>query len=152
MLQNSTAGLLRQIGSALPGDGGNPPEEISELSFAQVCLLGELFEQEKAGREPLSLSALSQETGFSKATVCATLKKLRKAGYVRVRMNSRDNRRKEIILTRQAWTVASSITQYVFALDCKLCAGISANDVQIMKQSLLAILQNAKGSAHKVLE
>ena len=146
MPQNDLVKLLRQISSSLPGDAGTVSQEISGLSFAQIYLLGELFELERTGREPLSLSVLSRETGFSKATVCATLKKLRKGGLIRTQIN----RRKEITLTQRAWDVEESITQYISALDRALCAGISSTDLGTMMQSLRVILQNARKSGSRV--
>lgn len=150
--QNHVILLLRQISSSLPGDAGNRPEEISELSFAQIALLSELFELEKTGREPLSLSTLSRETGFSKATVCAALKKLRKAGFVQTQMDDADNRRKEIVLTQRAWEAQSSVGQYISAVDRTLCAGIAPKDLQTTEQSLSVILQNTKRSEGNALE
>lgn len=150
MPQNDLVKLLRQISSSLPGDAGTVPQEMSGLSFAQIYLLGELFELERTGREPLSLSVLSRETGFSKATVCATLKKLRKGGLIRTQMDDADNRRKEITLTQRAWDVEESITQYISALDRALCAGISSTDLGTMMQSLRVILQNARKSGSRV--
>lgn len=81
MPQNCVIALLRQISGSLPGDSPKLPNQISELSFAQVYLLAKLFELSKARNGPLSLSALAQATGFSKASVCTALKKLRRAGF-----------------------------------------------------------------------
>lgn len=152
MSQKHIVTLLRQISSSLPGDAEAIPDDLSGLSFAQVYLLGELFELEKAGCKPLSLSTLSQEAGFSKATVCATLKKLRNTGLVQMQMDDADNRRKEIALTRQARKIESSVTRYISALDHRLCAGISPGDLQTMEQALRVILQNVRRSACSAFE
>lgn len=152
MQKNHVVALLRQISSSLPGDTEKRPDEISELSLAQIYLLGELFQLERTGREPLSLSTLSRENGFSKATVCATLKKLRKGGFVRMQTDDADNRRKEISLTQEAWQLEPYITRYISALDRTLCAGISSKDLKTMEQSLQVILQNTKNSESKPLE
>lgn len=151
MQKNYVVALLRQISSSLPGDTKKRPDEISGLSLAQIYLLGELFQLERTGHEPLSLSALSRENGFSKATVCATLKKLQKGGFVRMQMDDADNRRKAISLTQEAWQLEPYITQYISALDRTLCAGISAKDLKTMEQSLQIILQNTKKSESKPL-
>lgn len=152
MQKSHVVALLRQISSSLPGDTEKIPDEIADLSLAQIYLLGELFQLERTGRESLSLSALSRENGFSKATVCATLKKLRKGGFVRMQTDDADNRRKEISLTRRAWQLEPCITQYISALDRTLCAGISSNDLETTEQSLQVILQNTKSAESKVLE
>lgn len=152
MTQNYVVMLLRQISSSLPGDAKKTPDEISGMSFAQVCLLCELFELERTGHEPPSLSILARETGFSKATVCAALKKLREAGFIQMQIDDTDNRRKEITLTPRAWKAEGSITQYISALSRELCAGIPQKDLQAMEQSLLVILQNTKKSENKAFE
>lgn len=152
MSENYLVVLLRQISSSLPGNTEKIPQEIAGLSFAQICLLGELFELERAGCESLSLSLLSREAGFSKATVCAILKKLRKAGFVHMQMDDTDNRRKEITLTQRAREIEDSVTQYISALDHTLCAGISPEDLETTEKSLQVILQNAKKSESKTLQ
>ena len=152
MSQNYVVMLLRRVSNALPGDTEKLPDEISELSFGQIYLLGELFALEREGRESMSLSVLSRKTGFSKATICAALKKLRKAGFVQMEMDDNDNRRKAITLTQRAWRAESSVTQYISALDRTLCAGISPKDLQITERSLMAILENIKKSERKAQE
>lgn len=152
MSENYLIILLRQISSSLPGNTEKIPQEISNLSFAQICLLGELFELERAGCEPLSLSLLSREAGFSKATICAILKKLRQGGFVQMQMDDEDNRRKEITLTQRAREVEDSIIQYISDLDHTLCAGISPEDLETTEKSLQVILQNAKKSESKAFQ
>lgn len=144
MSQDSVVMLLRQVSSNLPAAPRGLPEEIADLSFAQTCLLGDLFELERAGNRPLSLSALAQKSGFSKATICAALKKLRRTGYIHMQMDDRDNRRKEIVLTDRAWGVESSVKEHIAALERALCAGIPPKDLQTTERSLRTILQNEK--------
>ena len=146
MSQNYVVMLLRRVSNALPGDTEKLPDEISELSFGQIYLLGELFALEREGRESMSLSVLSRKTGFSKATVCATLKKLRNGGFVNMQMDDADNRRKPITLTQRAWDAQPSVTQYISALDRALCAGISSKDRETMERSLQVILHNTKNA------
>lgn len=136
--------LLRQINSSLPLNLKKVPDESSSLSFAQTCLLAELFHLKRTGTERASLSVLAEKTGFSKATVCAALKKLRKTGYIHMQMDDVDNRRKEILLTEQAWAVENRVEQAVTALNRTLCAGIPPEDLQTMEKALQKILQNAK--------
>lgn len=142
--QNHIVILLRQVGSLLPGDTEPIPNEIAGLSFAQIYLLASVFKLEKTGRMPLTLSVLSQETGFSKPTICTTLKKLRRTGFVRMQIDDADNRRKKIMLTQRAWKVESSIIRYISALDRTLCIGISPQNLCIMEQSLRMLLKNIK--------
>ena len=150
--QNDIVLLLRQISSSLPGDAETIPDELSGLSFPQIYLLGELFDLERTGHEPVSLSALSKAIGFSKATICTTLKKLRQGGLIQVQTDAADNRRKEITLTQQARNREPCVTQYIAALDRTLCAGISSQDLQTMEQSLQMILRNTKKTESSAFE
>lgn len=150
MPQDLVLELLRHINNAVPLDARQMPEEISELTFAQVCLLAELFELDESGKEPLSLSVLAQKTGFSKATVCATLKKLREKGYVHMHLDRSDNRRKEITLTGRARQVEARVKQFISALAQALCAGVSQKDLRTTEKSLRVILKNAKGAKEQI--
>lgn len=144
MSQDFVVTLLRQINSSLSVDARKVPDEIPGLSFAQIYLLSKLFELDKIENQPISLSDLAQETGFSKATVCATLKKLRRSGYIQTQMDDADNRRKEIVLTRKAWQATTSIAQYISSFNHALCVGIPQKDLQTTEKSLRMVLQNAK--------
>ena len=70
--------LLHLIHCSLSMDKGMLPQSVSSLSLSQIYLLDELYKMAEDGRGTLSLSALARESGFSKATVCAALKGLRR--------------------------------------------------------------------------
>ena len=144
MAQSFIIMLIRQINGLLSADSGELPDTVSGLSISQVHLLGELYELEERGRLPMSLSALAQETGFSKAATCAALKGLRKAGYIRVWIDRADNRRKEIALTGQAQAVKEEVAGYISARSRSLCAGIPETELQNLERCLQVVLQNAR--------
>ena len=98
----------------------------------------------EAGRGTLSLSALARESRFSKATVCAALKGLRRWGYIEMQMDDQDHRRKQIVLTERARAAETDIKQYISAFHRALCAGIPEEDLRDFEKTLRMILQNVK--------
>lgn len=152
MSQDLVVVLLRQINNSLPADIKKIPNMNSDLSFAQIYLLKGLYDHGEMGVKPASLSALSREAGFSKATVCAALKKLRKNGYIQMKICVQDNRRKEIFLTKKAVESRSDVTQFISTLDQILCEGIPQKDLEIMLKSLWIILENEKKLKEQILK
>ena len=144
MRSDTVVMLLRQINSALPADNRVLPERISALSLSQIYLLDELYTMTQKRAEPMSLSTLARESGFSKATICATLKGLRKSGYVKMEMDHVDNRRKDIILTERAREVEPDIRQYIAEFNHAICKGISEQELQSFEKALRTVLQNAR--------
>lgn len=145
MTQNAVVMLLRQINSLLPADNRMLPQRISALSLSQVYLLGELYAMARKRYETLSLSSLARESGFSKATICATLKGLRKLGYVKMRMDNADNRRKDIILTERAREIEPDVRQYIAEFNRAVCKGIPEQELQSFERYLRTVLQNVRG-------
>lgn len=144
MSQELVAALLRKIGNTMPSDIRDAPDHIPGLSLAQVCLLAELYQLERTEKEPPSLSVLARNTGLSKATICMTLKELRRSGYITARTNDTDNRRKELILTERAWAAEDQVRRLVCTFDQALCRGIPEADLHTTARSLEVILQNVK--------
>ena len=144
MSQDLDIMLIRQINGALTAGTEAMPDKISDLSFSQMCLLAELFELNEREECPMSLSLLAREIGFSKATICSTLKGLRKSGYVKMWTDDSDSRRKEIALTEKAFSVRSEVNDYISTLNGRLFSGIPEGDLQSLKNSLHIILRNAK--------
>lgn len=136
--------LLRQINSAFPIDSRTVPERISTLSLSQMYLLDELYAMAQNGYETLSLSALTQDLGFSKATISATLKVLRKLGYINMQIDNDDNRRKKIILTERAQEVKPDVQQYVADFNRGICKGISGRELRSFEKTLSMVLQNMR--------
>lgn len=144
MPKNFVIMLLRQINSSLPTDNRMLPERISALSLSQIYLLDELYTMAEKKYEMLSLSALARESGFSKATICTTLKSLRRLGYVKMRIDNADNRRKEIILTERARKVEPDVKQYITEFNHAICKGIPEQELQSFEKSLQTVLQNTR--------
>lgn len=144
MPQDFVIMLLRQINSSLPADNRMLPKRISALTLSQIYLLDELYAMSENECGIVSLSSLARESGFSKSTVCTTLKCLRKSGYIKMQMDNEDNRRKEIVLTEQARAVEPDVKQYVNEFNHALCAGIPEEEFENLEKALRTVLQNAR--------
>ena len=144
MKSDTVVMLLRQINSALSTDNRMLPERISALSLSQIYLLDELYTMAQKRYKILSLSGLAQESGFSKATICVTLKGLRKLGYVKMQIDNVDSRRKDIILTERAREVEPDIRQYIAEFNHAICKGIPEQGLQSFEKALRTVLQNAR--------
>lgn len=144
MKQDSVVMLLRQINSSLQVDNRMLPERISALSLPQLYLLDELYTMAQKRYKTLSLSAMARDYGFSKATICATLKSLRRSGYIKMQIDNADNRRKEIILTERAQMVKPDVRQYIAEFNHAICKGIPDQELQCFEKSLRMVLQNAR--------
>lgn len=138
MKSNRVLRLLRRINSLLPSGIGSC-DSLCGLTLSQVCMLGEVLEKP---RGELSVSAISRETGFSKSSVCATLKSLRQLGYVEMDMDGQDNRRKEILPTEKAEAVRADVLRYLDAFGEELCSGLADGDRETLERSLAVVAGN----------
>ena len=100
---------LRQINICL---GLYENEQLSDsgMTFAQVFLLNEIFSMDA----PCVCSTeLCERVGFARSSISRTLKELRKNGYVRMRMDQADNRKKRVLLTPKAYAARGSVQEYM---------------------------------------
>ena len=89
---------LRQINICL---GLYESEKLaaSEMTFAQAFLLNEIFSMDSSC---VCSTELCERMGFTRSSISRTLKELRKNGYVKMKMDKDDNRKKHIVLTPKA--------------------------------------------------
>lgn len=120
-------------------------ELISDLKYTQIFLLNEMLEMREREENALSLTALSRRTGFAKASLSSALKILRKAGYVDMVMDNKDNRRKTIFLTQKTEDAVPEIKQYLYDVSRLLCEGIGVKELETLEQSLDKISENIEG-------
>ena len=88
---------LRQINICL---GLYESEKLaaSEMTFAQAFLLNEIFSMDSSC---VCSTELRERMGFTRSSISRTLKELRKNGYVKMKMDKDDNRKKPIVLTQR---------------------------------------------------
>lgn len=136
--------LLRQINGLLGFYHNRCLEKISGLTFSQIFLLHEMFGMADQEKKEFSLSALAAETGFSKSTVCSTLRALKEAGYIKMNADRLDNRRKKILLTPKAEAAKEEVKDFVEEVNVSLRQGISDQEMEVLERSLQKILDNIK--------
>ena len=92
---------LRQINICL---GLYESEKLaeSEMTFAQAFLLNEIFLMDSSC---VCSTELCERVGFTRSSISRTLKELRKNGYVKMKMDKDDNRKKHIVLTPKAYEI-----------------------------------------------
>ena len=115
---------LRQINICL---GLYENEQLSDsgMTFAQVFLLNEIFSME-----------LCERVGFARSSISRTLKELRKNGYVRMRMDQADNRKKRVFLTPKAYVARRSVQEYMENLNRCLVREIPEGSLEGIAMSL----------------
>ena len=100
---------LRQIDICL---GLYENEQLSDsgMTFAQVFLLNEIFSMDAPCVCP---TELCERIGFARSSIPRTLKAMRKNGYIRMRMDQADNRKKRVLLTPKAYAARGSVQEYM---------------------------------------
>ena len=129
---------LRQINICL---GLYESEKLaaSEMTFAQAFLLNEIFSMDS----PCVCSTeLCERVGFTRSSISRTLKELRKNGYVKMKMDKDDNRKKHIVLTPKAHAAESIVKDYIENLNDCLVQEIPEHRLEGIESALRTILDN----------
>lgn len=130
--------ILRQINICL-GLYGNEALAANGMTFAQVFLLDVNFSMDA----PCICSTdLSEKVGFTRSSISRTLKELKKNGYVKMKIDERDNRRKHIILTQKAISAKEEIENYIDNLNRCLVQEIPEERLNGTGDVLRSILDN----------
>lgn len=130
--------LLKQLQVFLNLYEKNQAEHM-EMTPAQSYLLGTLLDQKE---QQICSAKLSAEIGLSRATISATLKNLKKKGYIELNTDSDDNRRKCIVLTKKAYTAERQTRDLMQGSQSCLCKGLSAAELCCVEQGLKHMLEN----------
>ena len=130
--------LLRQINICL-GLYENEQLEASGMNFSQAFLLNELFSMDVRG---VCSKELSQRVGFARSSISRTLKELQRNGYVRMRTDAKDNRKKHIILTKKAREAEPTVKGYMAELTGELLRAIPEYSLPEIENALQMILDN----------
>lgn len=129
---------LRQINICLNFYDGEAVS-ANDMTFAQLFLLNEIFAMDSAS---VCSAALCERIGFTKSSISRTLKELRKNGYIRMRTDRKDNRKKHIILTEKAYSAQSDISSYLDTLNDCLLKQIPPKSLTETQDTLQRILEN----------
>ncbi len=130
--------LLRQINICL---GLYESEKLaaSGMTFSQAFLLNEIFSMDSAGA---CSKELSERVGFARSSISRTLKELQKNGYVKMKMDTADNRKKHIILTQKAYNAEPAVKDYMADLTNCLLQAIPERSLPGIETALQTILDN----------
>ena len=130
--------VLRQINACL---GLYESEKLAKsgMTFAQVFLLNEILAMEPP---KIFSHELCKRVGLAKSSVSRTLKELKKNGYINMRVDKADNRKKHIVLTEKAMEVQEDVKAYVDDLNHCLFQKIPQRGQREIEASLRTILGN----------
>lgn len=132
--------LLRQVNAGLIQYGKEHAEEL-ELTPAQSMMLEYLFTQKE---EEYCLTDICMETQLSKATVSIMLKALRKKGYVNVKADSEDDRKKKIALTQKAYETREAVEESLKRRSECIHRDISEQELRELEKTLNKMVLNLK--------
>lgn len=139
-LQSNLIWTVRQL-AVLLEQYGKARMETLDLSPTQGIVLQYLLEhreQEVYGVE------LHEMLRLSKSSVSATLKALRQKGYLRMREDPKDDRKKQILLTEQADRAGQLLQECLRSQQARLCGGISEQRLAELAEDLDRMLRNVK--------
>lgn len=129
---------LRQINICL-SIYENEKLAASEMTFAQAFLLNEIFSMDSSC---VCSTELCERMGFTRSSISRTLKELRKNGYVKMRLDKTDNRKKHIILTPKAHAAEGIVKDYIDSLNDCLVQEIPEHSLSGIESTLQTILDN----------
>ena len=81
---------------------------------------------------------------ISKSSVSSTLKALKQKGYVNLREDPMDDRKKQILLTEKAYNAEQLIQSSLLRQQKYLCEGIPTQRLQYLEEDLEQMLCNLK--------
>lgn len=136
---------LRQINICL-NIYENEKLAASEMTFAQAFLLNEIFSMDSSC---VNSTELCERIGFTRSSISRTLKELRKNGYVKMRLDKSDNRKKHIILTPKAYAAEGIVKDYIDSLNDCLVQEIPEHSLSGIESALRTILANVQEKSLK---
>lgn len=113
----------------------------SEMTFAQAFLLNEIFSMNSSC---ICSTELCERVGFTRSSISRTLKELRKNGYVKMKMDKADNRKKHIVLTPKAHAAEGIVKDYIENLNECLVQEIPEHSLEGIESVLRTILGNIR--------
>ncbi len=132
--------LLKQLNLSLEQYAREQLRSL-DISPTQGMALDYLLSQEGHTRYA---SELHHDFGISKPAISATLKGLKKKGYVETAVNPGDDRKKQILPTQKAREIQKKIDEKLVEQQAQMCRGISEKDMVIFVDVVRAMIQNVK--------
>ena len=139
-MQDNLIWILKQVSLSLDQYTKDEMRNM-ELSPSQGIMLQYLLTCE---RQDVCSTDLHRVLGISKASVSSTLKILRQKGYLKMEGNTRDDRKKTIILTQKAYDAQQQICESLARQEQYLCRRIPTQRVKWLEEDLDQMLCNLK--------
>lgn len=117
-----------------------------DITPPQILMLYYLLNQQE---EESYATDIHMKFNISKATISATLKKLRQNGYLKLMTDPADDRRKHIVLTDKAYRCHAHIEESLQQSQARLFRGVSQEDLDIMEKNLAIMAANIKQDIYK---
>lgn len=132
--------VLKKLHAAME-QYGKEQLESWRLSPSQGLILGYLFS--KDGEIVYSVD-LHAHLGISKSAISSELKKLRGDGYLVLRENPGDDRKKRIELTGKALEIRKAFDESFRSREELVCRGIDRESLAVTRECLLRMRENLK--------
>ena len=139
-MQKNLMWTLKQLHLSLEQYGKIQLEDM-ELSPPQCILLHYLLSHKGQDIYGVDLHAT---LGISKSSVSSTLKALRQKGYLRMKEDPLDDRKKQIVLTEKAYDAEQLIQASLLAQQKRLCHEIPKQRLEWLEEDLDQMLCNLK--------
>lgn len=118
------------------------------LSDSEFYILNSLF-QANAG---LSQQEIFTQWGYAKQTINSAIKSLEKKGYLEIKLDSKDKRRKIIMLTSKGKNISSNIMPILSKIERTTFGKIDSNTINDFNISLEKALREFKKHTKKIYE
>ena len=115
-----------------------------DLTGVQFSVIAQLGRFKRKGEENISQTMLENATHMTHATMTELLKKLEKKGFVTVRADERDRRRKCIEETEKCALLREKIGRCDEDIFSELCQGLSADDIDQLLRITDHMIKNAR--------
>lgn len=113
----------------------------TDLTPTQASLLYYLLTHKENGNYGVDIHTT---LGISKSSISSTLKALKKKGYISMKENPSDDRKKQIILTPRAYAAEQSIHAGLAAQKKLMCGHIPEQRLRRLEEDLEQMLRNLK--------
>lgn len=138
---------LKQLHFSLEQGGKRHLQDMG-LSPTQGVLLHYLLTHRQQDIYGVDLQAV---LGISKSSVSAAVKGLRQNGYLTLRDDPQDDRKKQIVLTEKTYGVEQAIQAGLERQQRELCQGIPEQHREWLEQDLEIMLSNLKRKTEESL-
>lgn len=112
-----------------------------DISLTQAMILRLLYSLD--GSEVYAVD-LHNALRISKASVSSAIKMLKKNGYLKITVDSSDDRKKKLVLTEKAYSVQDTIAYSLQKQQELLCQNIPADHLPWLEEDLNIMISNLK--------